>query len=1134
MASVVLTLAGSALGNSILPGIGGALLGGLGGVVGASIDHLVFGGSAATFKGPRLDSLRIQDSAYGNGIPIVYGRARIAGNVIWVSDLHETITQESSGGKGGGASTTVERASYSVDVAIAIGEGPVGSLLTIWADGKQVYAGGIWNSGIVNGFEFYAGTESQNASPIMEGALGSGYVPAYRGLSYVVIEGLQLGNFGNRLPNFTFEVSSYPDTPTPLWLGEVEPALYGRPDSFGYPAALAPIALQSRGTTISKVVVGGIDISGSDYRFCALEYDVTGDVPVELNRTYSGWVTRTGSTQDFAWAQSPDKRHVVFYMQHDEATHPIALALYDVQTRIFGAVLEDTLGATTTHVQVQWLDSQRIVLPDSQSSQQGLRVYIAAGSTLVYAGFTGVWGAGSTSTRYLIPFTQFARVTGGLVMLAGNSASTPTNLYARALYWNNGTLNVGSETAFSTGISGFSAVGATLLVLGNNEFVLARWSASQIRLMSFTCDLGSIAVTRNWTTILLSPSGLVSVNLANGVIVFQHQPFGSPYGYGEIQITSTGFTLSQSTVLIAGDYLYTADKLSIYPIDSERFLLQAGASGDAFASVGIFRRNEFTTALSAVVSDLLARAGYASGDYDVSALSATTIDGYVLSDPLAARKAIEPLQVYAPFDLVETDGTLVGRIYSSLSDAAIDDAETRASASHAQVPPLQSITRTQEQDLPAAVSVDYLDPALDYQKGSQSARRMTSAALAYSQIRLPVVCSASKAKQIAEVQLYRSWVERESAEIPLSRGYGLLDPGDVIALDGRDLRITECQLAGGLLKIKATPVSLLTTGSAALADAGLGVSRIGANAPDTVLYLMDLPLLRASDDQAGIYIAATGNDGWTGAALYRSSDNVNFSRVTSLRLPATAGVATSALANAPTDYMDRINTVQVALLAGSLSSVSNLDMLNGANVALVGSEIIQFQTATLNSDGSYTLSDLLRGRKGTESTTASHVLGEDFVLLQSDVVQFLPLNSSDRGASATYRAISTGQSVDDGANTAATYSLRSLQPLAPTHVTGTRNSSGDLTLSWMRRARKNAEWLDDVDVPLDEVSELYDVEIMNGSNVVHTYSSQTSTSLTYLAATQTTDFGGPQPSLTVKIYQLSALYGRGAAATATV
>ncbi len=135
MASIVLTLAGSVVGNAILPGIGGAVLGGIGAYVGQSIDNALFG--SATIKGPRLSSLKVQDSSYGNGIPILYGRCRVAGNVIWSSDLIESISTDNVGGKGGGG-TDVERASYSVDCAIALGFGPIGEIRTIWGDGKVI------------------------------------------------------------------------------------------------------------------------------------------------------------------------------------------------------------------------------------------------------------------------------------------------------------------------------------------------------------------------------------------------------------------------------------------------------------------------------------------------------------------------------------------------------------------------------------------------------------------------------------------------------------------------------------------------------------------------------------------------------------------------------------------------------------------------------------------------------------------------------------------------------------------------------------------------------------------------------------------------------------------------------------
>ena len=59
---------------------------------------------------------------------------------------------------------------------------------------------------ILGVYRLYKGTEDQNPDPTIESYEGVGSTPAYRGLAYVVIEDFPLANYGNRIPNFTFEV----------------------------------------------------------------------------------------------------------------------------------------------------------------------------------------------------------------------------------------------------------------------------------------------------------------------------------------------------------------------------------------------------------------------------------------------------------------------------------------------------------------------------------------------------------------------------------------------------------------------------------------------------------------------------------------------------------------------------------------------------------------------------------------------------------------------------------------------------------------------------------------------------------------------------------------------------------------
>ena len=161
-------------------------------------------------QGPRLDDLKVQTSTWGKMIPIIYGSMRVAGNVIWSSDLHETKHTE-SGGKGG-PQTEATTYTYSVNVAVSICMGPVFGIRKIWANGKVIYTAESSASATAilasrsNHLRIYTGTESQLPDPTIEATLGVGNVPAYRGQVYVVFTELPLAEYGNRLPNFEFEV----------------------------------------------------------------------------------------------------------------------------------------------------------------------------------------------------------------------------------------------------------------------------------------------------------------------------------------------------------------------------------------------------------------------------------------------------------------------------------------------------------------------------------------------------------------------------------------------------------------------------------------------------------------------------------------------------------------------------------------------------------------------------------------------------------------------------------------------------------------------------------------------------------------------------------------------------------------
>ncbi|MDP2124882.1 MAG: glycoside hydrolase TIM-barrel-like domain-containing protein, partial [Parvibaculum sp.] len=209
MATLVLSSVGSALGNTLLPSglsffgatISGAALGGaIGTGLGAYVDAQLFGSSASA-QGPRLNELHVMASTEGAPIPRLYGRARLAGQVIWATHYKEHVRKRSSsGGKGGGGSSvTVTEYSYSVSFAVALCEGAVTRIGRIWADGKPLSLSGLT-------WRLHKGDAAQQPDPLIEAVEGTDSAPAYRGTAYIVFENMDVTPFGNRIPQLSFEV----------------------------------------------------------------------------------------------------------------------------------------------------------------------------------------------------------------------------------------------------------------------------------------------------------------------------------------------------------------------------------------------------------------------------------------------------------------------------------------------------------------------------------------------------------------------------------------------------------------------------------------------------------------------------------------------------------------------------------------------------------------------------------------------------------------------------------------------------------------------------------------------------------------------------------------------------------------
>ena len=166
-------------------------------------DRLIFGPQKRKVEGPRLESFQVQASQEGASVLRVFGRARVAGQLIWAANFKETVseTTESAGGKGGRASsqTTYTEYLYSISFAVGLCEGEIDRIGRVWADGKPFDLSR-------HNVRVHRGTETQQPDALIGAVEGADAAPGFRGLAYVVFEDLPLEDFGNRIPQLAFEV----------------------------------------------------------------------------------------------------------------------------------------------------------------------------------------------------------------------------------------------------------------------------------------------------------------------------------------------------------------------------------------------------------------------------------------------------------------------------------------------------------------------------------------------------------------------------------------------------------------------------------------------------------------------------------------------------------------------------------------------------------------------------------------------------------------------------------------------------------------------------------------------------------------------------------------------------------------
>lgn len=357
---------------------------------------------------------------------------------------------------------------------------------------------------------------------------------------------------------------------------------------------------------------------------------------------------------------------------------------------------------------------------------------------------------------------------------------------------------------------------------------------------------------------------------------------------------------------------------------------------------------------------------------------------------------------------------------------------------------------------------------------------------------LPAVLSANSAKSLSQDVLIRTWSERDKLTLRLPPARLAIDPGTRLELPLSPALWTVAKSTVDAFVVVAELHPTVAGVASVTGDSGRIVSNVDVISGPIALGLFDIPNMIPSTKPVVLIAASATTPGWKRSAVTVTFGGQEISTETA-RSKSVLGSAAAALAAAATDLVDSENSVEVQLLDADqwLTSCDNDALASGANLAVLGNELIQFGSADSLGAGRFRLSHLLRGRGGTEWACGSHASGELFCLLQPLAMQSIPLPSWIIGSEVAATA-------EGGTGATILFSGEALRPPSPVNLAATSQANGDLAISWTRRSRQGFAWLDGVDAPLGETTERYHVLLTGVGGVVETTTGEPS--LTVISA----------------------------------
>jgi len=1016
--------------------------------------------------------------------------------------------------------------------------------------------------------EFFYGTEIQDPSSIIEAVEGAGNVSAFRGTAYLVIEDLELADFGNFPPGFTVDYATAGDDDQTVTINQ-SPAPSQAVRFGGY-----VMDYQRRKIFAPDVFTGGTFTS-------MVEFDMDTLAEVQVH----DMTTAAGGAADL---RGIDEATGYLHGAHDISGARSRAYVYDPVTL---AWITETLTESTAFIQ-QVSDSwpgafalitsadgtQKAIISTDKFADSDLRNNVTNYPEMTFHSRFGTpvnvtdpeWRCGTPMALHGSNVAWIAWVNTDFIWFwsytmenDGTVTSLPYTKIPRTQFHASDTFASGLETVPFLDIGDGALI--TYVVAGSTDWFFKWdpaaddgtiiWKTDQVGAPSENTAMGHTRIGVDGVLLIYTDSfvSVHRINAKTGAVTEILTDTPDPPG--------GGFDLGLGSVMWdgVGRCLYSINVdsgLGTDPIKTYCF-------GGCLAS---------QVSLRDVIENFTTRAGFAASEIDVAAsLREEFIWGFSDNSGRSTRDMLEDLVRIRPIVVNEVEGKIKFQLADQSNVATIPKADVRAYDGSSAPPDwLTEVQTLEDLALPKTLRITYqdIDRALNPTTSIFTREITQSKTIIEFAVQAVDTAEAMRNSVLNGVSVLMASKRTFKLSVPLK--YIVLEPGDVITIPVSETRTAQVRVSQGTLGAN----NIIELECALFIDTNLGITHTdqftlvetdtatGAQASD--LHLLDIPYLTdaaeltaAGDEDDGIYVALSSRSGtWPGANLYldrltaqtetafgvasQPSGAPDWELVASASTPVAVGalvIAPDPLASALVQDVNSEMVVSFRTPDAVFATVADAVALSTQdNVFLVGDELIQAQTVTLlnTKEGftTYQMTNLWRGLQGTEWAIGTLAEGDVVVHMDPGGIQRVDLENADLfGLGVGFRAVTIGSDLTAVATTTHTYTAASRKPWAPSVEDVTRNEAGDITITLMQRNRYGSLWTPAVP-PFESDPQNFEVDVLplfGGSPTAErTISVSDTTTITYSAAEQAVDFGSPLTSaVTIRAYQLNSAGRRG-------